>query len=161
MVLIGQTPIHPINHHATPEMLNCVNLLALEFSSAKTFTYPLLINDMSLPRGGIFDICPTGTTCHDGNGNVIPANTWGPPHISHRIGRSVDISRNNPVAPTQGDPANPPGTTYLVKDGDDEDLLDFLAERLGLVKVPEGTIHYELPPGITCSLAPASSGGQN
>lgn len=49
------------------------------------------LNDMSLPFGGLFDICGSwnpNQTCPP----LTPANVGG--HFSHRTGRSVDVSRS-------------------------------------------------------------------
>ena len=72
--LIGQTPIHPVNHFGTPQfdgkLVKVANLYAAAFPGNK-----LNYNDISLPLGGIFDL--------DAN--------WLPLHVSHRFGVDVDM----------------------------------------------------------------------
>ncbi len=48
---------------------------------------PLAINDMSLPFGGVFDICADGTPSYCTSG----ATPWTKPHSSHRFGIDADL----------------------------------------------------------------------
>ena len=85
--LTGQTTLHPDNHWGTEDTLNNIQLVALDFFEASDAS--LRINDMSLPLGGMFDICGTwnpSDTCPP----VTPRDKG---HVSHRKGTSVDIGR--------------------------------------------------------------------
>ncbi len=109
------SPNHPSAFLGTPEMIAAVEDLAVRFQAA----YPnlrLRITDMSLPRGGLFDI----------NEN------WVTPHCRHRTGTSVDVSK---YALTVTNPRTVPiNVQALVR----------LAKNCGMGRVPEGPIHFEL-----------------
>jgi hypothetical protein len=92
------------------------------------------INDMSLPKGGLFDIC----------------STWLPPHKMHRRGTSVDLDHNSYYASGATGPS-------IVQDL--PRFLDNVAALLGLSRIKEdkpiaqgGSIHYECP--FVCSILP-------
>ena len=68
----SQTPND--NHYGTPEMLAILADLAVAVDSLDDGSR-LVVNDMSLPRGGLFDI--------EGN--------WIPSHVTHRVGLDADI----------------------------------------------------------------------
>jgi hypothetical protein len=83
--LTGQTSTHPDNHWGTPETITNVQLIALDYFTL--FEATLGINDISLRQGGMFDICATWNpagTC---------SNAPGGGHVSHRVGKGVDIDR--------------------------------------------------------------------
>jgi hypothetical protein len=72
-VFVGETDVHPENHHATATMAAAVRELA---DSLKLFSGSVLaLNDQSLPSGGLFDL----------------NEDWSVPHCSHRRGIDVDI----------------------------------------------------------------------
>jgi hypothetical protein len=107
-VVRGGTAFHPDGTYGTPSLVATVQVLANRYQHNSMQT--LSINDMSLEWGGIFDL----------NGD------WGPPHVLHQTGQSVDIN----------------GTTMTTPE---KALLYTLATALGFVQVAEGVIHYELP----------------
>ncbi|MEO0124193.1 MAG: hypothetical protein ABIL69_09375 [candidate division WOR-3 bacterium] len=72
------------NHFGTSYTNACIMLIGADYKDSTG--YRLRINDMSLPRGGLFDI----------NGN------WQPPHSTHRLGRNVDV----PFVTAEGTPVN-------------------------------------------------------
>ena len=129
----GITPAHLSTQWATVELNR--RLLAIADAYWQTTLKVLYINDMSLPWGGVFDICLTGIEA----ASCSVASPWKAPHHYHRWGRSVDISRNPP------DTSPPVGGRMTVED---ERLLHHLMTTSGLFKVPEGPIHYELAPLI-------------
>lgn len=68
------------NHWALAETIEAlIGLNAAWSDTAPSGQYPLWINDMSLPKGGKFDIAGTWTPAGDRN------------HRLHRVGRDVDI----------------------------------------------------------------------
>jgi hypothetical protein len=74
--LTGRKPAHPNNHYFYQIAVDSLVKAANEFAKAEWNTSgKMLLNDMSLEWGGLFDI----------NGS------WGTPHSLHRVGRSVDI----------------------------------------------------------------------
>ena len=82
------------------------------------------LNDMSLPFGGLFD--------------GVNAN-WQVPHITHRIGRSVDI--NNTIVPFQiYDPHNP-NKPIVTKAG--KELQRLMNLHLGFRIIDGKSVHYE------------------
>lgn len=89
--LVGQTATHPDNHWGTPNTRTNIQLVALDFLGMSCDTRScahLRINDMSLPLGGMFDICATWnpeSTC------ARTPDKGG--HFWHRTGTGVDIGR--------------------------------------------------------------------
>lgn len=86
LVLTGETPVHPNNHWGTANLLQGVFALGVGFK----VTFPqasLRFNDMSLPKGGVFDICapPKPDYCE-------MVKEWDAPHEGHRDGTNVDVS---------------------------------------------------------------------
>jgi len=83
--LAGGTDLHQLNHYGTvPTLTNIGNLTNAYYLS----TFALLgINDMSLERGGLFDICGTWNSA-----DTCPNQLTGG-HKSHRKGTGVDINR--------------------------------------------------------------------
>ena len=82
--LVGQTANHPDNHFATAATIASLQQIAANYEAHKVANnlpgWPrVAYNDISLVRGGIFDI----------NGD------WAPPHQTHRNGRIVDFRINN------------------------------------------------------------------
>lgn len=106
---------HPKNHYGVPDTNDKIFNVAFEYLYETDAI--LGINDMSLEKGGLFDI--------DAD--------WLPPHSSHRVGKSVDINR------TAQD------TETLKYVNVDRERLNRIAARHGGVKVKEPTIHYEFP----------------
>lgn len=110
----GEKIRHSKNHMATFSTAIRVAMLATAYYEKKKGR--LGINDMSLPLGGLFDIC----------------SDWEKPHGLHRVGKSVDIDRS---AQSVSNPA-------IFVDVQ-RDYLDELADSFDGSPVPEGTIHYE------------------
>jgi hypothetical protein len=130
--LVGETSAHQDNHWGTPDQMDAagnvvtrgaatnIQLVALDFATLTCATPErcaiLQINDMSLPLGGLFDICGTWNrldTCGD-----PPAGG----HRTHRTGRGVDISKRacrglNPDGSSPiGDCPTARGTIRLARD---------------------------------------------
>lgn len=63
--------------HATGSALYLLLVLADEYKSISGRT--LSVNDMSLPKGGLFDI----------------KGTWQPSHFTHHVGKDADLNRGN------------------------------------------------------------------
>ncbi len=76
--LVGATPTHPDNHYGTTSFVAKLQAVAAIYY----INYPnlpnnrLAFNDISLQKGGLFDI----------------GATWTPPHSEHRNGTNVDMS---------------------------------------------------------------------
>lgn len=79
--LTGASATHPVNHGGMPILISKIQQLAAEYHSK--FGKNLFINDMSLPDGGLYDF----------------KNTWAPPHVTHREGRTVDINSTSMAQP--------------------------------------------------------------
>lgn len=90
-------PNHPLTHSGTVLMNSRIASMA-----ALYFTYVsgnrLQINDVSLPKGGLFDV----------------GSDWSQPHQTHRAGKAVDINRTT-IAPDGSRP--PVNITELIKYG--------------------------------------------
>lgn len=117
-------PDHPSGFYGTPEMVEKVRRLARAFRDR--WGMILTITDMTLPWGGLWDI----------------SNTWAPPHSRHRRGRSVDISRNKVWEDT------PTGRVAHRMTWEQEKWLRDQAARLGLFRIAEKPIHFELKPAL-------------
>jgi hypothetical protein len=81
---VGQTAIHPDNHFGAAATIASLQTIAANFEAHKVANnlpaWPrVAYNDISLERGGIFDI----------NGD------WAPPHQTHRVGQTVDFRTNH------------------------------------------------------------------
>lgn len=107
------------NLYGNPRLIRDANIFAAFYY--QEFGQKLRLNDMSLPRGGVFDI----------NGN------WSPPeHASHRLGTDVDLSAH--VLDSGGN---------LIIDGlDIKWLTTWIADNLGGTRVREEPVHYRLSP---------------
>jgi hypothetical protein len=70
----GQTDTHPVNHYGTTNTITQLKDIAKQYFKDTGRT--LQINDISLPKGGLFDI----------NAN------WKTSHITHRTGTDADIN---------------------------------------------------------------------
>jgi hypothetical protein len=77
--LIGTTPEHPLNHYGISAFNTGLANLAADYHNRFPALDVIGINDMSLVRGGLFDI--------DAN--------WQPDHMTHRKGRNADIRANS------------------------------------------------------------------
>lgn len=73
----GVTSKHIANHYGTSSTVGTLSLIAWRYFE-DTGGDSLGINDMSLPKGGLFDI----------------KNNWAPPHYEHRTGTDADIDRD-------------------------------------------------------------------
>jgi Penicillin-insensitive murein endopeptidase len=74
IVLIGATKSHPDNHYGVPALIEKLQILGLGYF--EKFSKNLFVNDMSLVRGGIFDI----------------KTNWTKPHATHNTGKHVDLN---------------------------------------------------------------------
>lgn len=101
--LIGKTGDHPKNYYLTASSSAYVAFLAFAYNATFPTNRVLQLNDMSLERGGLFDVgCKKDVQDIDGDGNrkeclkdsngVTIKDYWNPPHRSHRRGTSIDIS---------------------------------------------------------------------
>ncbi len=72
---LGRLITHVENHHGTFFLVQSIFAMATDYFSDPTTQATLGVNDMSLPEGGLFDIC----------------GDWEPPHIGHRNGTAVDV----------------------------------------------------------------------
>ncbi len=122
--LTGQTTSHPNNHYGTAEWVQSTMVLATAFFNIQGAT--LGINDMSLARGGLFDIDIQGD--------------WRPPHILHRTGASVDIDRTACLDLTVTG-ANCPTAEQLPVNFR---FIRILCEQVGGNMLKEPTIHCQL-----------------
>jgi len=138
------TAVNPTGHsrftHGVPNMISGattgVQCLAETFW-VKSGGFVVSFNDLSLPRGGLFD---------SGGGQ-----RWHPPHLYHRLGTSVDIN-NLTVQDLTGeqkyfrttvpDPDRP--GEDMVVDLPMYDVLQEAADQCGLYPVEEDSIHFEL-----------------
>lgn len=83
--LIGEvTGVHIFNHFGTAIMNAKVTKMATEFA-ARFPGRKLELNDISLPLGGIFDICARAGDCSIGQ------KAWQFPHRTHRFGDRIDV----------------------------------------------------------------------
>ncbi len=73
--LIGATPAHSRNHFIRADLVAAIQAIANDYHAAFPSAEILHINDISLERGGLFDI----------------SGGWNSPHQTHREGRQVDI----------------------------------------------------------------------
>ena len=76
-VLVGSTQTHPYNHYVVPEFKKDLENIGKDWKKSCPKSDPLYYNDASLPWGGLFDI------------NI----NWAQPHIGHRYGFEIDISK--------------------------------------------------------------------
>jgi hypothetical protein len=81
ITLTGASPTHPVNHCGLPILISKIQQLATAYHAK--FGKNLFVNDMSLPDGGLYDF----------------KNTWAPPHVTHREGRTVDINSTSMAQP--------------------------------------------------------------
>lgn len=108
---------HMDNHYGRPELVAAIQEVAKNFKKDSGGRV-LGINDMSLPWGGLYDYCNTGTK----------------PHTFHRNGKSVDIDSK---AVRINQDMNQGIDPYF------QDMLTDAFEKLGCDKVEEGPIYYE------------------
>lgn len=76
---------HPDMFRGKPEFVNRLIVFASYYQNSTALMgteHVLRFTDMSLPRGGLFDII---------TGSTMP---WTPPHVSHRTGEDADVSFN-------------------------------------------------------------------
>ncbi|MBI4667999.1 MAG: hypothetical protein HY747_02255 [Elusimicrobia bacterium] len=124
----GKEIMHFRNHFGTPGTIAVLLSIILvyedilfDLEDLETPPHKLGINDMSLPRGGLFDIC----------------SDWQIPHRGHRRGTSVDIDRNGEVLVEPGR-----FVPILLKKFDDDIIKPKFPE---VKKEKEVTLHYEFP----------------
>jgi len=72
-------PAHPVNHYGTITFITNLTNLAANYHNDFPALDVIGINDMSLVRGGLFDI----------------NNNWAQPHMEHRVGINADIRANS------------------------------------------------------------------
>lgn len=82
--LVGATTDHPSNHYATSNTRTQLASVATDYYNLYPGDPDLAHNDMSLVRGGVFDLGPN----YDGT-------YWQPPHHEHRVGRNCDLSNSD------------------------------------------------------------------
>lgn len=96
-ILRGQTTTHEKNHFALPNTIAKVTAIAHDFT-LKFPDQPILVNDISLPWGGLFDI--------DANWESSPNG-----HNTHRCGEQVDFNfrewLDNPLPPPPDETVDP------------------------------------------------------
>jgi len=83
--LVGATGTHPSNHYGTSGTRSALQNVATSFHDKCPEAPDLTYNDMSLVKGGLFDI----------NAD------WAPPHDTHRIGRNCDCSNADELTADQ------------------------------------------------------------
>lgn len=133
--LTGQTQTHPDNHWATSETARKIQLLA--FDVFRLFGVKLGINDMSLSRGGLFDICGTwnpddGCTITRLDGTTARIKKG---HFGHRTGTSVDVDRSACLDPNL--------VGNCGKFEVNKVLFQFLCNNRGGTRAPEESLHCE------------------
>jgi len=87
---VGATASHPKNHYGRPYLLEFIRTLARRASQEIQGEH-LYVNDMSLPWGGVFDVCGTydpRDACRSSSGRGVSG------HEFHRTGEQVDLSGN-------------------------------------------------------------------
>jgi|WetSurMetagenome_2_1015567.scaffolds.fasta_scaffold57367_2 hypothetical protein len=82
-LLTGDTSIHPINHYGTGNTVDQLKQIADELNDKTDRN--LSINDISLPKGGLFDW----------KADKDIKYVWNPPHSTHRTGIDTDIDVGN------------------------------------------------------------------
>lgn len=73
----GRTDTHPRNHYGTSDTIDKIQRIAKIYYDATDKERTLSINDISLKKGGLFD--------------VDDEQIWHPPHKTHRTGTDADI----------------------------------------------------------------------
>ena len=81
-MLTGDKPAHPENHFGTATAVQLITQIAQRYRKDNPILGMLRINDISLVRGGVFDL----------NKQWFGDNTSGNGHWGHRTGTEVDIS---------------------------------------------------------------------
>lgn len=81
--LTGNTPTHPNNHYGTSTTNTALQGIARDFEVLYPEEPDLGYNDMSLEKGGLFDIGPTPSHPE--------WKLWYPPHDKHRKGKNCDL----------------------------------------------------------------------
>lgn len=76
--LVGATSKHAVNHYATGAAISAIPLIAREYHAEFPKDGDLLVNDISLRYGGLFDI----------------GGDWAAPHITHRFGSQADVQKS-------------------------------------------------------------------
>ena len=124
----GDTIRHYQNHYATSILIARLQPALIRFFAWSGSTegggqwLKLGVNDMSLQKGGLFDIC----------------SHWLPGHGLHREGLSVDIDSSS------AELFNNPGNFVPLQSAQIRRLTNMVADRKLARRVPEGTsIHYE------------------
>ncbi|MBI4655986.1 MAG: hypothetical protein HY746_04460 [Elusimicrobia bacterium] len=80
----GATAWHPENHYGEYKALKKMQSIAWTYKQEFPNDSLLVINDISLPWGGLFDVGTTTTP-------PIQLIPWRPPHWYHRYGRQIDV----------------------------------------------------------------------
>jgi hypothetical protein len=94
----GSTGIHPVGWYLNGQALGKLMDLGRLYKQVYfPFARPLLLNDASLERGGVFDI---DWIKYDDAGAITSRRTtwWTPPHYEHQRGVVVDIVANGTAA---------------------------------------------------------------
>ena len=153
-VLSGQTTPHPDNHFGTDTALERVRQIADAYvdnqagctDPAIRPTCPKLkINDLSLVRGGVYDL----------NNQWFGDNTPGKAHWGHRTGTEADIettdSANNDTSCTTGGGGN---------DRVEKAVRAVIKKKL-LPTVPQGATPFGPVPPHRCEIREHMPGGKN
>lgn len=128
------TERHTDNHWATAYTIAQAALMATDYYVMRSAV--MQVNDMSLPLGGMFDICGTWNrrdTC-------VP-NALRGGHASHRQGTGVDVNMSACVGALPSDPSVPNCPT--VKPIPIQEFQEFCEARPGGRRLTEGTYHCE------------------
>lgn len=103
--LTGQTSSHPNNHYGTSSTNTALPNIASDFAALYPNDPDLDYNDMSLAKGGLFDIGPPY------------GSYWNTPHSEHRVGKNCDLSNILSIPsshrPDLADVIGQNGGTYL------------------------------------------------
>jgi murein endopeptidase len=84
-ILYGQTNTHPNSHYASFSTIYALQKIARDYALIPRSGDVLRINDISLPSGGVFDLCGTfdpATSCAGYKGG----------HRSHACGTDIDVA---------------------------------------------------------------------
>lgn len=85
-ILTGATTPHPLNHFGTADAVTRLRMIAQKYK--KDTQKKLSINDMSLPNGGLFDLCSTWNPA-----DKCPPAAPNGGHSTHRAGTDADIDQ--------------------------------------------------------------------
>jgi len=153
-VLIGTTSTHPVNHFGAPRTVELIKKIAWAYYSE--FGTPIAVNDMSLARGGVFDLGPLPGCISGSTGKAC--EFWKPPHNEHRYGRQADV-RSYGLTSAQHDRllkiACGLGVAVLVEKSDDTILEDYeLRDIDSILRSTGHHFHFRFPGDGSAAEAP-------